>query len=55
MDKDVYVYTAKYCNGILLSYTKVRNESFGEMWIDLESDVLSEVSKKEKNKFCYLL
>ena len=56
MDKeDVYIYTAEYYNGILLSYTKEQNESFGEMLMDLESDLLSEVSKKEKNKFCYLL
>ena len=56
MDKeDVYIYTAEYYNGILLSYTKEQNESFGEMLTDLESDLLSEVSKKEKNKFCYLL
>ena len=33
-----------------------RNEvgSFVEMWMDLESVIQSEVSQKEKNKYCIL-
>ena len=33
-----------------------RNEigSFAEMWMDLESVIQSEVSQKEKNKYCIL-
>ena len=34
-----------------------RNEigSFVEMWMDLESVIRSEVSQKEKNKYCILM
>ena len=46
MDKEdvVHVY-----NGILLSYKKERN------WMDLETVIQSEVSQKEKNKYCTLM
>ena len=50
MDKDVvHIY-----NGILAIK---RNEigSFVEMWMDLESVIQSEVSQKEKNKYCILI
>ena len=47
MDKedDVHIY-----NGILLSHKRKEIGSFVEMWMDLES----EVSQKEKNKYCIL-
>ena len=34
-----------------------RNEigSFVEMWMDLETVIQSEVSQKEKNKYCILM
>ena len=41
-------------NGILLSHKKERNWSFVEMWMDLESVIQSEISQKEKNKYCIL-
>ena len=45
-----YIYTMEYYSAIK------RNEigSFVEMWMDLESVMQSEVSKKEKNKYCIL-
>ena len=45
-----YIYTVEYYSAIK------RNEigSFVEMWMDLESVILSEVSQKEKNKYCIL-
>ena len=33
--------------------SKIR--SFVEMWMDLESVIQSEVSQKEKNKYCVLM
>ena len=46
-----YVYTMEYYSAIK------RNEigSFVEMWMDLESVIQSEVSQKEKNKYCILM
>ena len=41
-------------NGILLSHKKKRNEVFVVMWMELESVIQSEVSQKEKNKYCML-
>ena len=42
-------------NGILFSYKKGKIRSFVDMWIDLESVIQSEVSQKEKNKYCLLM
>ena len=45
-----YIYTMDYYSAIK------RNEtgSFVETWMDLESVIQSEVSQKEKNKYCML-
>ena len=45
-----HIYTMKYYSAIK------RNEigSFVEMWMDLETVIHSEVSQKEKNKYCML-
>ena len=45
-----YIYIMEYYSAIK------RNKigSFAEMWIDLESVIQSEVSQKEKNKYCML-
>ena len=45
-----YIYTMEYCSVIK------RNEigSFVETWINLETVIQSEVSQKEKNKYCVL-
>ena len=50
MDKEdvVHIY-----NGILLSHKKEIG-SFVETWMDLETVLQSEVSQKEKNKYCIL-
>ena len=32
-----------------------KTESFVEMWMHLESVIQSEVSQKEKNKYCVLM
>ena len=41
-------------NGILLSHKKSEIELFVVRWMDLESLIQSEVSQKEKNKYCML-
>ena len=45
-----YIYTMEYYSAIK------RNEigSFVETWVDLETVIQSEVSHKEKNKYCVL-
>ena len=45
-----YIYATEYYSAIK------RNEigSFVEMWMDLETVTQSEVSQKEKNKYCIL-
>ena len=45
-----YIYTMEYYSAMK------RNEtgSFVEMWMDLEIVIQSEVSQKEKNKYCIL-
>ena len=45
-----YIYTMEYYSAIK------RNEipSFVETWIDLETVIQSEISQKEKNKYCIL-
>ena len=46
-----YIYTMEYSSAIK------RNEtgSFVEMWMDLETIIQSEVSQKNKNKYCILM
>ena len=46
-----YIYTMEYYSAIK------RNEilPFAEMWMDLETVIQSEVSQKEKNKYCILM
>ena len=48
MDKEdvVHIY-----NGILLSHKKNKIMPFAATWMDLEIIILSEVSKKEKDKY----
>ena len=41
-------------SGILLSHKKNEIELFVVRWMDLESVIQSEVSQKEKNKYCML-
>ena len=42
-------------NGMLLSHKKERNWVIVETWMDLETVIQSEVSQKEKNKYCIIL
>ena len=42
-------------NGILLSYKKDASESVLTRWMNLEPIIQSEVSQKEKNKYCILM
>ena len=51
--EDVSSYIRIY-NGILLSLKRNKIELFVVRWMDLESVVQSEVSQKEKNKYCML-
>ena len=46
-----YIYAMEYYSAIK------RNEivPFAETWMDLETVILSEVSQKEKNKYCILM
>ena len=52
MDKEdvIHIY-----NGILFSHKRNETESFVEMWLQLKSVILDEVSQKEKNKFHALM
>ena len=45
-----YIYTMEYYSAIK------RNEivPFAEMWMDLDTVIQSEVSQKEKNKYCII-
>ena len=45
-----YIYTMEYDSAIKRNKT----ESFVETWMDLETVIQSEVSQKEKNKYCIL-
>ena len=49
--KMCYIYTIEYYSAIK------RNEigSFVETWMDIETVTQSEVSQKEKNKYCILM
>ena len=49
MDKEVVVH-----NGTLLSHKKNAFESLLMMWMNLEPIIQSEVSQKEKGKYCIL-
>ena len=53
MDKEnvVYIYTMEYYSAI----KRNEIESFVETWMDTESVIQSEVSQKEKNKYCILM
>ena len=46
-----HVYTMEY----YLATKRHKIGSFVEMWMDLESVIQSEVSQKEKNKYCILM
>ena len=45
-----YIYTMEYYSAI----KRNEIESFVETWMDLETVIQSEVSQKEKNKYCIL-
>ena len=51
MDKED---VAHIYNGILLAIKRNEIELFVVRWMDLESVIQSEVSQKEKNKYCML-
>ena len=46
-----YIYIMEYYSAIKRNKT----ESFVEMWMDLKTDIQSEVSQKEKNKYYILI
>ena len=46
-----YIYTMEYYSAI----KRNEIESFVEKWMDLETDIQSEVSQKEKNKYRILM
>ena len=46
-----YIYTMAYYSAIKSS----KIVPFLEMWMDLENVIQSEVSQKEKNKYCIIL
>ena len=50
MEATWYIYTMEYYSAIKRNETA----SFAEMWMDLETVTQSEVSQKEKNKYCIL-
>ena len=39
-------------NGILLNHKKEKNNAIAAMWMELKTLILSEVSQKEKDKYC---
>ena len=51
MDKEDVVHIH---NGILLSHKRNEIELFVVRWMDVKSVIQSEVSQKEKNKYCML-
>ena len=52
MDKEVVLHIY---NGILLNHKRNEIMPFAETWIDLEIVIQSEVSQKEKNRYCIIL
>ena len=50
MKKMWYIYTMEYYSAI----KRTEIGSFVETWMDLETVIQSEVSQKEKNKYCIL-
>ena len=51
MDKEDFIHIY---NGILLSHKKNKFLPFATIWIDLEGIIFSEVSQREKDKYCIL-
>ena len=49
--KSWYIYTMEYYSAI----KRNEIESFVETWMNLETVIQSEVSQKEKNKYCILM
>ena len=49
----VYIHIHAY-NGILFSHKKKEILPFAATWIDLEGTMLSEISQKEKDKYCLM-
>ena len=47
----LYMYTTEYYSAIKMN----EMGSFLETWMDLETVIQSEVSQKEKNKYCMLM
>ena len=45
------IYTVEYYSAV----KRTKAESSVEMWVHLESVIQSEVSQKEKNKYCILM
>ena len=41
-------------NGILLSHKKDKLMPFATTWMELDTFILSEVSQKEKDKYCII-
>ena len=46
-----YIYTVEYYSAIKMNEIG----SFVEMWMDLKTVIQSEVSQKEKNRYCILM
>ena len=49
----VYIHIHAY-NGILFSHKNKEILPFAATWIDLEGTMLSEISQKEKDKYCLM-
>lgn len=51
----IFIYTCAHTHAhtrILFSHEKEGNPAIVTTWMDLESIMLSEISKKEKDKYC---
>ena len=54
MDKEAVVYI---CNEMILSHTHTKKNEilpFATTWMDLESIMPSEISQREKDKYCMI-
>ena len=51
----IYKYMIHIYNGILLRHRKTEFESALVRWMNLKPVIQSEVSQKEKNKYCVLM